>query len=299
MTESHYDPPDIWTTSEATAEQRRMSLDRQAAGQPPNRATGSPGCASSLSFLLDLDGTLLRGQTPAPGASELIRLIEGRFVVVSNNSTHSACDMAAELASGGLEVPEERLVLAGAMAVRLVARDYPGARVLLVGSAGLGREAEEAGLDLVYEKPDIVLLGCDLGFTYDKLTLVANELQRGGLLVATNPDTSHPGVNGALIPETGTLMHAIISCARPRAVRVIGKPEPDLFQEALRRLGKAPRHSVVIGDNPETDAAGAMRLGIPYLLIGAGSDCDARDLYDLVDKLATDKASMPAISRLR
>jgi len=240
---------------------------------------------------------MVRDQTPLPGADELIRLVDGRYVIVSNNSTHSASDLAAELASRGLQIPADRLVLAGSMAVRFVARDYDGARILLIASSSIRREAERTGLHLVPGGADVVLLGRDVAFTYDKLALVANEIRRGAILVATNPDTSHPGANGAVVPETGALMRAIISCAKPDALRVIGKPQPDLFQEALRRLGTPPHCSVVIGDNPDTDAAGALGLGMPYLLIGPDPGCDAKDLNNLVERLVMDRDCLTAFSR--
>jgi len=262
-------------------------------------ASMQPEQVRNRSFVLDLDGTLVRDQTPLPGAEELIRLVDGRYVIVSNNSTHSASDLASELASRGLQIPADRLVLAGSMAVRLVARDYNGARILLIGSPGIRREAEGIGLHLVPEGSDVVLLGRDVAFTYDKLALAANEIRRGAILVATNPDTSHPGANGAVVPETGALMRAIISCTRPGALRVIGKPEPDLFQEALRRLGAPPDCSIVIGDNPETDAAGALGLGMPYLLIGPDPGCDAKDLSELVEQLVMDRNCLAAFSRHR
>jgi HAD superfamily hydrolase (TIGR01450 family) len=262
-------------------------------------ASVQPGQLLDRSFVIDLDGTLVRDQTPLAGADELIRLVDGRYVIVSSNSTHSASDLADKLASRGLQIPADRLVLAGSMAVRLVARDYDGARILLIGSPSIRREAEKIGLHLVAGGADVVLLGRDVAFTYDKLALVVNEIRRGAILVAANPDTSHPGANGAVVPETGALMQAIISCTRPGVVRVIGKPQPDLLREALRRLGTPPQCSVVIGDNPETDAAGAVGLGMPYLLIGPDSGCDARDLNDLVERLVMDRDCLTAFSRHR
>ncbi len=50
--------------------------------------------------------------------------------------------------------------------------------------------------------------------------------------------------------------------------RVIGKPAPLLFEEGLRRLGARPESTVVVGDNPLTDAEGAARLGMACLLVG-------------------------------
>jgi len=46
----------------------------------------------------------------------------------------------------------------------------------------------------------------------------------------------------------------------------LGKPEPHLFLEAARRLGVAPRRLVMIGDQLETDVAGAAAAGIDAAL---------------------------------
>lgn len=248
--------------------------------------------------MIDLDGTLVHGRTIIPGAVELIRQIGDRFVIVSNNSTHSASGLASELALAGLEIPAGRIILAGVMAVQRTALDFPGARVLVIGSAQLKREADRAELKLVQEAADVVLLGRDEAFSYDTLTLAANEIRRGASLIACNPDRFHPGANGVLVPETGALMQAIVACANPPNVRVIGKPQPDLFQEAVKRLNSVPATSVVIGDNPETDAAGAARLGMPYLLVGSGADCGASDLFDLAEQLSMDKQAGTALSDL-
>ena len=227
-------------------------------------------------------------RTAIPGAAELIREIGEGFVVVSNNSTHSAYGLATELAAAGLEIPPSKLILAGVMAVRRVARDYEGARVLLIGSPGLRAEGEAAGLRLVDRAADVVLLGRDEAFSYDKLALAANEIRLGASLVVTNPDRSHPGEKGRLVPETGALMHAVVACAEPQAVRVIGKPQPDLFLEALQRLGSIPSSTLVIGDNPETDGTGAARLGLRHVIVGSGPSHHVNDLSELVEWLSGD-----------
>ena len=266
--------------------------------RPQAHLTGNPlQDVSRLSLVIDLDGTLVRGRTVVPGAVELIRQVGDRFVVVSNNSTHSIAELAAELASMGLEIPASKLILAGVTTVQRVAQDHVGARVLLIGSASLMQEAENAGVDLVNEAADVVLLGRDQAFSYEKLTLAANEIRRGAVLVVANPDTSHPGENGCLVPETGALMHGLVACATPRSVRVVGKPQPDLFLEALQRLDSAPSSTIVIGDNPETDGAGAARLGMPHVLVGSGSDRHVGDLFQLMDWLSGDEKALNAFPR--
>src|SRR5262245_41540456 len=134
---------------------------------------------SDLSFVIDLDGTLIHGTSAAAGADDLMRLVGSRYVIVSNNSTHSVRELAGELATAGLDVPAEKLILAGPMAIRALMRHHGKARILVVGSASLRREAESAGLTLVDRGADVVLLGRDVAFTYEKLQLVTNEIRSG------------------------------------------------------------------------------------------------------------------------
>jgi putative hydrolase of the HAD superfamily len=42
----------------------------------------------------------------------------------------------------------------------------------------------------------------------------------------------------------------------------VGKPDPEPFQEALRRAGIAAEHAVHIGDHPSDDIAGAQAAGL-------------------------------------
>ncbi|WP_144007118.1 HAD hydrolase-like protein, partial [Pelomonas sp. KK5] len=124
------------------------------------------------------------------------------------------------------------------------------------------------GCRLVDAEPEFIVLARDRRFDYARLALAANELRAGARLVVTNPDLSHPAPAGAVVPETGALMRALVACAGIEPAQVIGKPEADLFIEGLRRLGATPAHTLVIGDNPLTDALGAARLGMRCLLLG-------------------------------
>ena len=53
----------------------------------------------------------------------------------------------------------------------------------------------------------------------------------------------------------------------PSAAVGIPKPGPEVFEEALRRLGVDPRHALHIGDRPEIDGVGATTAGISSTMI--------------------------------
>lgn len=241
--------------------------------------------------IVDLDGTLIRSGHALDGAAALLARFAGRFDVVSNNSTDTAAALARKLGQLGLKVPRDRLVLAGEETVHYLATRHPAARVMLLASPAIRRLAARAGITLVAEKAQLVVLARDTRFDFAKLEAAANELRRGAALIVANPDTSHPADGGRLAVETGSLMVAISACAGVAATRVVGKPEPDLFLAAMRRIGTAPSETLVIGDNPLTDKRGASRLGLKCVLVGQSPGAHAAGLAELLAE------PMPARSR--
>lgn len=236
-------------------------------------------------FIIDLDGTLLKENQVLDGADELLRALEGQFMIVSNNSTHTAQGMADKLRGLGLPVAAEQLILAGEQTVRFMARQYPRARIRLLGSPELHAYAADLGCLLVDDNPDYIVLGRDVRFDYATLQRVANDMVGGAGLVVTNPDGAHPSQHGGVVPETGALMKAVVACTGVEPLHIIGKPGSMLFSEALSRLDVCAAQALVIGDNALTDAAGAIRLGMRYLLVGTGPYADAANPAMLLRKL--------------
>lgn len=241
-------------------------------------------------FLVDLDGTLICGGAPLPWARNLVERLHGRFVVLSNDAEHTPHQLSRRLRALRLPVAADRIVLAGTAALDLVAAERPGARVLLLGSRSLQRYASRQGLRIVAESPDTVIdtviLARDRHFTYRKLTAAVNAIRGGAELIVTNPDRTHPGADGRVVPETGALLGAVLACTGPVKYRIVGKPEATLFQKGLAMLGTSVEETVMIGDNSETDGIGAARAGMRYLDVG-------RDLA--ADRRATIQPALPAM----
>ena len=236
----------------------------------------------AAAILADLDGTLIFGNRPASGAAELLRQAGERLAVVSNYSIMDATEMADWLGRMGLVLPPERIFLAGELAIHRVSQESPGARVLCLMTAPMRRFAVERGLVLADDDVDVVLIGRDLDFTYQRLAAAMRAVHAGARIVATNLDRSHPGAEGLAVPETGALVAAVTAASPGIAVEIVGKPQPHLFRQALAALG-APSHlAIMLGDNPETDGAGARAAGIPAILIGRGAGADVADLASLV-----------------
>ncbi len=245
-------------------------------------AIGPPWLSSKHHFIIDLDGTLIRERSLTIGALELLSVLKGRYVIVSNNSTDTADCLARKLKRMGLPVEAEHLVLAGEQAIKMVVQHHAGARILLLASPMICHLARRLGCCLVERDADVVVLARDKTFNYRKLSVAANEVRRGAYFIVTNPDLSHPAADAGVVPETGALMAAVLGCAGDCPRTVVGKPESTLFKEGLERLVARPRDTIVIGDNPATDAAGAVRLGMRYLLVGSTPTADAETLERLL-----------------
>lgn len=214
--------------------------------------------------LVDLDGTLVRGREALPGAAAFLEALGGRYVIVSNDAEHTPVELSRGLKRMGLAIPPHRLVLAGATAIDEIALKRPGARILVLASKSLMGHARGRRLVPVQERPEIVLLGRDRHFSYERLGAAANAVRDGAELVVANPDLVHPGPGGTVVPETGALLAALLACTGPVPYRLVGKPEPALLEAGLRILGLPKRAVMMVGDNPATDGEGARRCGLRY-----------------------------------
>jgi NagD protein len=73
------------------------------------------------SWLMDMDGVLVREEHPIPGADRFLTRLQERgipFLVLTNNSIYSRRDLAARLRASGLDVPEEAISTSGRAARR-------------------------------------------------------------------------------------------------------------------------------------------------------------------------------------
>lgn len=226
--------------------------------------------AAHAGFLIDLDGTLASGNQLLPGAARLLAEVAGRFAIVSNDSEHTPQQLARRFREWCIQIPPERIVLAGVAALEVARLSLPQSRMLLLGSPALKRMASNMGFELVDRDADILVIARDRQFSYAKLQAAARAAKDGAEIILACPDFSHPGADGYPVPEAGALAAALFAVTGPLPYRIIGKPGPALFDQASRQIGVDAKKCVVIGDNPLTDGAGAAALGIPFWQVVTG-----------------------------
>ncbi|MCI3921305.1 HAD-IIA family hydrolase [Paenibacillus sp. TRM 82003] len=219
-------------------------------------------------FLFDLDGCIYYGGIPAAGARELLLTLKDRGVralFVTNNSTHSAAQVAEMLRSIGIAATPDQVVTATDHAGSYVLQRFGPVKVKAAGTEALRESLACAGHIVLErddpERADVIVVGRDMGFSYATLQWIAAEERNGAAVIGTNPDRYHLGSRGEKVPETGALAAAVESMIG-RSIEYVGKPEAFLFASAAKRCGLRPEQCVMVGDNLYTDIAGGNRAGM-------------------------------------
>lgn len=225
--------------------------------------------------VIDMDGVLWEGEQPLPGLIEFFAALRKRpirFVLATNNATRTPEQYLEKLARMGVTVTADEIFTSSlATAIYLRERSPGGARIFAIGEDGLKRALAEAGFtfcDLYQNGADYVVVGMDRGLSWDKLASATLNIRAGATFVGTNPDLTLPTEHG-ITHGNGAIL-AALQAATGMAPVVIGKPEPTMYQQALRRLQSDPALTVGIGDRLETDILGAVRAGLPSVLVLSG-----------------------------
>ena len=263
--------------------------------------------------IFDMDGVLYRGSIVMPHARETLdrlRTAGWQVFFATNNSTSTRDEYVTRLARLGLGGDLEHVITSAYATAHYLERLQPKPTdVLVIGADGLRteiravgirvrdagalpgadppREAAADGVDpgamrrylvglTLPAAADTVVVGLDLHLTYAKLAEAQRSILAGARFICSNRDRAYP-VEGRLLPGAGTIVAAIEVATGQQAV-CVGKPEPFLFEEAIRRaspgavsarVGAADR-VIVIGDSTDYDMVAAHRVGAVGVLILTG-----------------------------
>lgn len=229
---------------------------------------------TSRGAIVDLDGTVYRGETPVPGARRgLDALREAGYTpcFFSNNPTKSAAGFADRLAGMGFDVDPELVRSAATVTTDYLVREHSDDRVFLVGSSGLRALFEDAGLTLVAdaETCDVLVASYARGFSYDDMTAGLRALENGAAFVGTDPDLTIPTADGKSVPGSGAVINAVGGVAEREPDVVVGKPSQQALDAALDAL-TYPDECLVIGDRLDTDIALGERGDLTTILVRSG-----------------------------
>lgn len=224
------------------------------------------------SWLLDMDGVLVREDTAVPGARQFLeRLHEKnlRFIVLTNNSTYTRRDLSARLIHSGLDVPEESIWTSALATAKFLETQRPGGSVFAIGESGLTTALHEVGYTMTDRSPDYVVLGETRTYSFERITRAIRLIDAGARFIATNPDPTGPTPEGPL-PATGSVA-ALIARATGVDPYFIGKPNALMMRTALNALDAHSETAAMVGDRMETDIVSGLEAGLHTVLVLTGS----------------------------
>ncbi len=223
------------------------------------------------SWLMDMDGVLVREEQPIPGAERfLARLHELGlpFLLLTNNSIYTRRDLAARLAASGLHVPEDAIWTSALATARFLRDQRPGGSAFVIGEAGLTTALHDAGYTLTERSPDYVVLGETRTYSFERITRAIRLIAAGARFIATNPDATGPTADGPL-PATGSVA-ALISRATGVEPYFVGKPNPLMMRSALNAIEAHSETTAMIGDRMDTDVIAGLEAGMETVLVLTG-----------------------------
>ncbi|WP_028783585.1 TIGR01457 family HAD-type hydrolase [Thalassobacillus devorans] len=222
-------------------------------------------------YLIDLDGTMYRGTERIEAASDFIKKLNNKklpHLFVTNNSSRRPEQVADKLNHMDIPAAKEQVYTTSMATAQYIKDQHPGADVYAIGEEGLLTALKEAGLNLVEENADYVIIGIDRGITYDKLAAACLNVRNGAVFLSTNGDVAIPTEQG-MLPGNGSLTSVVTVSTGVEPV-FIGKPEPIIMEQAMQTLGYDKNEVLMVGDNYNTDIKAGMNAGIDTLMVFTG-----------------------------
>ncbi|HEX9381279.1 MAG TPA: TIGR01458 family HAD-type hydrolase [Gaiellaceae bacterium] len=223
-------------------------------------------------ILLDVDGVFHVSREPIAGGAEAVRRLRKdghRLRFVTNNTTQTRATLAEELRGMGIELDDEELQTTP----RAAASTLAGRRVLAMTMHAIVGEFE--GVELVGEDAEAVLVGgadetpeTNLVFSYMNLARAFHELEAGAQLYCLHKNRWWQTKHGPLL-DAGAFVAGLEYAADTDAI-VLGKPSTAYFEAALQALDADAGLTWMVGDDIESDIAGAQAHGMKTVLVRTG-----------------------------
>jgi HAD superfamily hydrolase (TIGR01459 family) len=240
-------------------------------------------------FIIDLWGVMHDGTALYPGAAEALASLAPKPVIFLSNAPRRAHKAEAVLTKLGVKREHYlRVITSGEIAFNILKGGLPPFASLTPAASGsrscgathgyyyLGPSKDE---DILSDLPEYKNVSMDeaefvLNTGYeqdfqphaDVIPTLKKLLERKLSLLCVNPDYE-------VVKQDGTHMLCAGALAQEYArmggtVDYIGKPHANAYEAALQHLPQGA--TLMIGDNPETDIAGAKAAGLDSLLIAGG-----------------------------
>ncbi|WP_081242506.1 TIGR01457 family HAD-type hydrolase [Sporosarcina sp. P33] len=222
-------------------------------------------------YCFDLDGTMYRGSEPIQEAVDFVTELQAKGAdtyFITNNAALTRGAQQKKLARFGVRTEVDRIMNSATALARYCKQHYAGARVMMIGEAGLKEALEEEQIELTDANPDIVLMGLDRQITYGKIAEACLAIRNGAHFLGTNQDIKFPTEKG-LVPGNGSFLK-LMEAATETSPLVVGKPEPYMLEFIQQQGNYEKEEMILIGDNYDTDIMAGIRYGIDTAYVATG-----------------------------
>ncbi len=224
--------------------------------------------------VLDVDGTVVRGDEPIPGAPAGYRRIREAGIetlFLSNNPTKPAAAYVDRLGDAGYDVEANRVFTAGTITTDYLRGRHADDDLLCIGAPGLLAQFDAAGLSTTedVDAADALVASIDHEFGYDDLCTALWALDRGIPFIGTDPDVVIPAPDRDR-PGSGAVIGAVAAVARRDPDVVLGKPSEPAIDLVREHLPYPPESCLVVGDRLDTDIELGARAGMTTVLVRSG-----------------------------
>lgn len=226
---------------------------------------------SKNAFIIDMDGVLYHGNKLLPGVIEFTEwLVHAgkKFLFLTNASERTPEELRKKLFRLGVKVPSDVFYTSALATAMFLSNQKPKGSAYIIGDAGLINALYNVGYTMNNVDPDYVVIGETRSYSYETIEKAINLVLKGARLIGANPDVTGPGEHG-IVPATKALISPV-EMATGRKAYFVGKPNPLMMRNALKKINATREESIVIGDRMDTDIVAGVESGMETVLVLSG-----------------------------
>ena len=226
---------------------------------------------NKLGFICDMDGVVYHGNRILPGVKEFVNWMidnDKRFVFLTNSPEKTPHELSMKLGRMGLEVGADHFYTSAMATANFLNSQKPGCTAYVIGEAALTKALYDMGIYMNDVNPDYVVVGETRSYSFEKIEKAIELVNKGAKLSGTNPDICGPTEKGVM-PATGALI-APIELATGKKAYFIGKPNPLMLRQGLKKIDCRSAEIVFIGDRMDTDIIAGIECNVDTVLVLSG-----------------------------
>ncbi|MFC7056953.1 HAD-IIA family hydrolase [Halovenus salina] len=233
--------------------------------------------------IVDLDGTVYRGETLLPGAADgvdALRSVGLDILFFSNNPVRDSAAYATYLTELGIQTKPDEACSSGVVTTEFLRENHPSDQIYFIGDERLQDQLRGSGVQLttIPGEADVLLVSWTPTFGYTDLQ-AALDVDESVPFYGTDPDRTFPDEDGRKVPGSGAMIGSVAETIGREPDAILGKPSETALEYALNRLDTDPESCLVVGDRLDTDLLLGDRAGMTTVLVETGI-ADSNDIED-------------------